>query len=32
MASHEKTINGKRLKRWVAIFFVALPSIGWGKS
>jgi hypothetical protein len=24
MASHEKTINGKRLMRWVAIFFVAL--------
>jgi hypothetical protein len=24
MASREKTINGKRLMRWVAIFFVAL--------
>ena len=24
MASHEKTINGKRLVRWLAIFFVAL--------
>ena len=23
MASHEKTINGKRLMRWAAIFFVA---------
>jgi ABC-type sulfate transport system permease component len=26
MASHEKTINGKRLMRWVVIFFVALPA------